>query len=328
MARHLIFAAATLLAVGPAVAELADPLYIANRNPFVAIYGLPGAESGYLPAADTLETGLFLDIANNWHPSRSGNEAVDLDGESYRGDLRLRFGVNERWATGFDLAYLRHNGGFADGLVDGFHDLFGMQDADRAKYSRGQLLYRYARDGVDQVRVDRDSQDFAEMRWSLGYQWLRDAHQGLALRAGVKLSLGDADELTGSQTTDLYASLNYSRLTSLWGSPLTWHISGGALWMDKAEVLDAIRRDWVAFGSGSVSWAVREWWHWKLQLDTHSAFYHSDKSQLGRPAAQLTLGATAALGRTWALDLGLVEDVAADTSPDVVFHFGLRRTYQ
>lgn len=307
--------------------ELADPLYLSNRNPFVAIYGLPGAESGFLPAVDTLDTALVLDIANNWHPSSQGNEQMDVDGETYRGTLRLRFGLSDRWSSGFDLSFTRHNGGFVDGLIDGFHQMFGLPDAERDKNPRDQLLYSYRRDGVEYVRVDEDQQGLSDLRWSLGYQWLRDDNQALALRAGVKVSLGDAEDLIGSETTDFYASMNYSRHTAFWDAPLTWHVSGGAMWMDDAEVMADIREDWAAFGSLGLSWAVRHWWHWKLQVDGHTALYDSGKSQLGRDSAQLTLGATAALGQDWALDIGLVEDLAEDTSPDAVFHFALRRTY-
>ena len=59
----------------------------------------------------------------------------------------------------------------------------------------------------------------------------------------------------------------------------------------------------------------------------HSAVYDSDLKELGHFAAQLSLGGTIALTARTFLDIGVIEDIVTDTSPDAVFHFSLRQHF-
>ena len=80
----------------------------------------------------------------------------------------------------------------------------------------------------------------------------------------------------------------------------------------------------MVFGSATAAWQAMPGLSFKLQLDGHTAFYKSDLDQLGSHSLQLTMGGTAKLSRDWLLDIGVVEDIAVSTAPDVVFHIGLR----
>ena len=90
------------------------------------------------------------------------------------------------------------------------------------------------------------------------------------------------------------------------------------------QVLEAIRRDYVALGTVAVARPLTERVALKLQLDGHSSFYDSGLAGLGSSAVQLTVGGQIDLSRGSSLDLGLVENLFTDTTPDLVFHFALR----
>jgi len=147
------------------------------------------------------------------------------------------------------------------------------------------------------------------------------------VRTGATLPTGDADSLTGSGGTDIFASLHVSQ-ASLWGREnLRLHGSVGAVLLDDTDLKGADIEDWVLIGSGSLAWQVHKQVSLKAQLDFNSAAYNSSLKELGDFSTQLTLGGTLLLGEATLLDIGVTEDIITDTSSDVVFHLALRRSF-
>jgi len=62
----------------------------------------------------------------------------------------------------------------------------------------------------------------------------------------------------------------------------------------------------------------------KAQIDAHTPFYDSELAALGASSVQLTVGGTIGLWGRNMLDLGLVENLFTDTTPDLVFHLAWR----
>ena len=60
------------------------PFQTANRSPLVQIFGLPAPGTARLLAPGASAVAFAVDTAQNFADSRSGNETVLLDGESYR----------------------------------------------------------------------------------------------------------------------------------------------------------------------------------------------------------------------------------------------------
>ena len=98
------------------------------------------------------------------------------------------------------------------------------------------------------------------------------------------------------------------------------------VFLGNGDVLEDQQNYVVGFGSVGVSWKPLKWFAPKIQLDWHSPFYHnSNVTQLARWSAQLGVGGSFALPYQFIFDIGVVEDVVVEASPDVVFHFGLRK---
>ena len=108
-----------------------------------------------------------------------------------------------------------------------------------------------------------------------------------------------------------------------------WHFNQtlGVLKNNAADLFETKVKDLVYFGSSQVGRKIRERLNLKLQLDYHTSLYSSDLKQLGNASAQLVLGGTIKVSESFALDLSLSEDIAANTAPDVTFSLGLRRTF-
>jgi hypothetical protein len=148
----------------------------------------------------------------------------------------------------------------------------------------------------------------------------------LTVRTGLKLPTGDSDNLLGSGSADLAIQLVGSDAASLASAHLALSGSAGVLFMSDGDVLEEQQNHVVGFGSVGMSWQPLRWFAPKVQLEWHSPLYHdSNMPQLARWSAQLAVGGSFALPYRFTLELGVVEDLVVKTSPDIAFHFGLRK---
>ncbi|ARN74147.1 DUF3187 family protein [Oceanicoccus sagamiensis] len=318
----LLMLAAT--AIGAQAEAIDDPYVITNRSPFVQIYGLPAAQSAQLAAAGSSSAGLQLDISNNFTEDNKGREAIFIDGETHRANIQFRYGFSEVLELGIDVPYLSHDSGSLDSVIEDWHDFFGFPDGGRPDFPRDQLQFSYARDGQVLSSVTSSNDGIGDVSVSMAYQLSQSDTRQWALRSAVKLPTGDADDLHGSESTDLSLGFNVSDQGLLQNYNIALHASAGAMWMDGGEVLEELQEDFVLYGSSTLSWQATSSISLKIQLDAHTAFYDSALTELGDDSAQLILGGAIRLGQSWVLDLAVSEDIAVDTAPDVVFHIGIK----
>lgn len=321
-----ISAGSILLSIG---CHADQPFSTSNRNPFVQVYGLPAAQGAKLNQAGQLSTDLHYEVANSFSQDTKSNEAIFIDGETQRTNIRFRYGIAEGAEIGIDIPYLQHDGGSLDGFIDDWHDFWSLPDGNRPSFAQDQLQYSYQStyQNTDSTlaNVSQASQGIGDVTISGAYALTDDPAKQWSLRASVKLPVGDADELLGSESTDIALALHLSDESLMQNRSVNLHASFGVLWMDEGEVLNSLRNDWVVFGSTTLAWQYSPAINLKLQLDAHSAFYDSALTELGDNAMQLSLGGTISLGRQWMLDAAVIEDIAVDTSPDVVFQIGLKK---
>jgi hypothetical protein len=267
---------------------------------------------------------LQLDISNNFTEDNKGREAIFIDGETHRANIQFRYGLSDAIELGIDVPYLSHDSGSLDSVIEDWHDLFSFPDGGRPEFPRDQLQFTYQRDGQTISSVTSSNDGVGDVSLSMGYQLSQSETRQWAVRTALKLPTGDADDLLGSESTDLSLGLNVSDQGLLQQYNITLHGSAGVLLMDGGEVLEDLQEDWVMYGSSTLSWQASSNVSLKLQLDAHTAFYDSALTELGDDSAQLILGGAIRLGESWILDLALSEDIAVDTAPDVVFHIGIK----
>lgn len=333
MARFLFFLVLllpTLATPGGAAPLDIVPFQTANRSPVAQIFGLPGPGTARLLTPGKNAAEFALDTAQNFTHNSSGGETILLDGESYRFNLNLRRGLMPRLEAGIDLPYLAHSGGSLDGFIEDWHDTFGLPQNRRDQAPHDRLLYSYVRDGKQEILVDDDAQGIGDIRFSAAWQIkAADAEEpwATAVHAGLKLPTGDSDDLLGSGSTDLSIWLSAARSWVNNGSALALFGSFGALGLTDGDVIEDRQNNLVVFGTLGGGWRPLDWLVLKLQLDSHTPFYDSDLPELGDPAALLTFGGDLALSESIALELGVSEDIATETSPDIVFRLALRSRF-
>ncbi len=303
------------------------PFNTRNQSPLVQIYGLPSAGSAVLAPYGQGEFHVMLDHASNFVDEETPTEQIVLDGETTRLTLGGRYGFARNMEIGVEIPTVYHSGGFLDGFIINYHDLFGFSQGRRDQAPRNRLLYQYRRRGVNKLKIDSSGGGLGDIALAVGLQLYSDAVQyprAVALRAAIKLPIGESSSLFGSGSTDC----------SLWitaGDAVELPIGQGAVFgaagvmvMTNGNVLPEQQADHVGFGSIGVGWKPLTWIAFKVQMDAHTPFYRdSDFEPLSGNAAQLLIGGTLGLSDRTSLDIAVSEDLARKTSPDVAFHFNV-----
>jgi hypothetical protein len=306
------------------------PFQTANRSPVAQIFGLPGPGTALLLPAGGNAAEFAVETAQNFAKNTSGDEVSFFDGETYRFNLALRRGVTPRLEVGLEIPYLSHRGGFLDGFMRDYHDVFGLTQSGRNNHPRNRLLYSYVRGDVQEILVDEHTEGLGDIRLRAAWQlWRNETGQprGAALHASLKLPTGNSDDLLGSGSTDLAVWVSGTRGWEKKGSARALFGAVGVMGLTDGDVLRDQQRNLVGFGTIGGGWRPADWVVLKLQLDTQTPFFDSDLQELGWVMGQLLLGVDLALGERTVLEVGVNEDIVVDTAPDTVFRLALRSRF-
>ncbi|SNB47533.1 DUF3187 family protein [Geobacter sp. DSM 9736] len=307
------------------------PFYTSNQSPIVQIFGLPAAESAILSPVGKGKGTLILDIANNFSVNRQGAEEILLDGESYRTTLALRYGIADRLEAGLDVPVVGHAGGIFDSFIEGWHEFFSLPEGGRKDEPRDRVLYRYQRGGENRLLNADSSFGIGDIRISGAWQLYNDRQQNpraVALRGSLKLPTGESGRLHGSGSTDFSLWLTGSDDYALAFGHATLFGAAGGMVMTGGDILPGQQRKIAGFGSLGAGWSPLDWIAFKAQLSGHTPFFRgSGLRELSSAALQLLIGGTLAFSERISLDIGVSEDVAVGTSPDIALHLALRRQF-
>jgi len=308
------------------------PFRTVNQRPLVQIFGLPAESSSVVTPAGRLRLRLGMDVASEYTVSSSHNEQLTLDGEAYRWALAAYYGISERFEVGIEIPYVLHGGGFLDGFITDWHSAFGLPQGGRDSAAKNRLLYSYRKDGIQKLGLSHPDSGIGDVSLGGGMK-LYDAqgnssHDSLALRASLKLSSGDSGALRGSGSVDFSLSLcgGMNSFTE-WGS-LGLYGSLGGMAMTNGKVLADQQNNVAGFGMVGLGWGPAEWISFKVQLNAHTPLYHgSSLDELSNGSLMMVIGGALRFPGNYLLDIGVSEDLAVATAPDVAFHFGLSKQF-
>ncbi|GAM08515.1 hypothetical protein OR1_00787 [Geobacter sp. OR-1] len=336
--RYLFCVSALLLSLlsGSEPSAAADPLpvtplHTADRSPLVQIFGLPEPGAALIKGPGRGEAGLFFDVASNYAAEETSHERLILDGEAYRVTLACRYGLGTRAEAGLELPFVGHGGGIFDSFIEGWHDFFGLPQGGRKEAPRNRLLYSYADNGTERLRLDDSGFGIGDIRINGGYQLYKSGASGsgaVALRGSLKLPTGDSHRLRGSGSVDTALWLDLSDDYQIPIGHLTLFGSAGGMAMTRGNVLPDQQRSLAAFGTLGAGWAPTNWIAFIMQFSGHTPFYQgSDLKELSANSLQLHSGGTLRLPGSLLLDIAVSEDIAVNTAPDVTLHLALRRPF-
>lgn len=324
----IISGVAVLYGAGLCAADsLAQPLHFANQSPLAIVYGLPTARGPQVLADKKQELSFTVDFTSHYVSRNKANESLVLDGETTRAAINYRRGFSQGLELRIEVPFIDHSGGFSDGAIDDFHDFTGFSDGGRADGPRDRQLYQYTRNGQTLLQVDDSPSGIGDIR--LGVAKVLDLSESLqtSLNAELKLPTGDADKLTGSNSTDLALWLSAGRSDFLFNGFSVVAAAGG-LYTGEGDVLADQRQQGVGFGWLTLGYRLFQPLVLKAQLYMHSALYDQSRiDALEGVAVQGGAGLTWAFSKVTALDAAIIEDLNPEASSDVSFNLSLRRGF-
>ncbi len=297
---------------------------VSNRSPVVDGFGVPVHRADQLPGPGAWSGAVRFEVANSYSVIDAGNESSVIDGETAALTVGLLRGLKSGWAVGIEVPVVRQSGGFLDGVIDYWHDTFGLDAFSRSR-PEDELLYRYTRGGATLFSFSDEGASLGDVTLLLGVP-LGASETGAATAwFELKLPTGDAARFSGSGAADIAARLQGHRAAGRYG---TLFGGLGIARLGEGELLPGLQNDVVGSVTAGYSWQRWSRVALKLQIDAQSAAYDdTGLRQFGDAAVQLTVGGSVRTGERSILDLAFVEDEwKGQVSPD--FGFLLRwRTY-
>jgi len=84
----------------------AEPLYVKNLSPATGLFGLPSQRSASSQDPGSLGLALHSSVANNYVLDANSREYLNLDGETLRVALELRYGLAQNWDLQLEVPWL------------------------------------------------------------------------------------------------------------------------------------------------------------------------------------------------------------------------------
>ena len=309
-----------------------EPFRTANRSPLIQIYGLPAETSSQLLPSGHVQLELTQDVASIYSTSNNAHEQILLDGELYRWTLSARYGLTDRLELGGELPFIVQGGGFLDSFIIDWHRFFDLPQGGRDSAPKNRLRYQYVKDGVQKLALSHAAGGIGDISLLAAYKLFEQQtdtdHDTIALRSQLKLPSGSSSDLLGSGSVDfsLFLSGAMNRATE-WGTVGVYAAGGGMVSSD-GEIMKDQRQNLVGFGNAGIGWSPADWISLKVQCDLTSRLYtQSSLSELGKGTAQLTMGGSLKLPANYLLAIGVGEDIAVATAPDVTFHLGISKKF-
>ncbi len=295
-----------------------------NHAPFASLVGVPGRWPDW-------SDGLF-DLtwnASSHAMSESSNAFSELtDGETHSLTARLQFDALRRLRIGFQLPWISHSGGFMDGPIDAWHDLFGLNEGIRPRLEQDQLNYVLQRDGTDVFRLDDSVSGVGDLHIGVAGElgsFARYAEPGTVsgyfqrvpwrMVLNVKLPTGDIDKLTGSGSSDFAVGLGWRTPPDAVGR-IRWWFDMGIVFPGEVDIVGLDTVSQAFFYDAAMTIRIVRRLDAILQLAGNSALYSGDVSQLGNSSAQLAVGGLWHMTPGLGLRFGILEDILSESAPD------------
>lgn len=287
-----------------------------DQNPMLQAY--------YLPSIDIQEnTGWHfthsLFISNTYQKESNDNESLLIDVENYRYDFSLAY-QTEQWRITATLPFIANDRGSLDGLIEDWHDTFGLPQGGRTTNPDDQIELSYSRNGqtiFEQVKPDSDIGDLA---LAFNYRLSSDTKSSTELGIGIELSTGSIDSNSGNESADL--ALWMTKATRFSEHSMFYGLLGISL-PGKGGQLESYLQDQIWLAQLGTQYQLTPKMTGVMQFDLHTATLSSTELKAFGNSVQIQL---ALQFRNWFdnyyIDLFFSEDIMVKSAPDITF--GLR----
>lgn len=305
-----------LASLCPVIAS-AQGLGTTNQSTLARNFALPvvGQTS---PVSQGRWTG-SIDLTSEFVDKEEGSEAIELDGETARFGLRFEQALGDRADWNIEVPLLHTGGGFMDGPIEGWHDVFALPQGGREESARDRYRYRYQRDGETLLDAESGGTNLGDVQVGAGMR----VFGATMLRGMIKLPTGDEDELAGGNLgAALWADVPFPFEV---GSRLGGFASAGLSVNDKSDVLEHQQNTVIPFGAVGFDVRLLPSLQALVQLYAHGPLYDdAEVNALESAGLQLSIGGRwCAEGKAPCAELSFQEDPIVASSPDFSLRFAL-----
>lgn len=292
-----------------------------DQNPMLQAYYLPALGFSSQPGWQYSHT---LFITNTFQTETINNETLVIDVENYRYDFSIAYQQNN-WRLNTKIPLIFNQGGSLDGLIEDWHDFFGLPDGGRKSNANDQLNIEYIKNGTTIFLQNEANNDIGDIEVSLSYQLAGDERRSTELSVGIELPTGSVDTNSGNEATDVAIWLSHQRaatdITNLYGLIAYSRLGDGG---QLSEQLNT--GTWVAQLGAEHAFSPNI--TGILQFDMHSALIKDSALIAFGNSLQLQVGLQFKdLVKNHNLDLFFSEDILVDSAPDITFGIRLSRGY-
>ncbi len=294
------------------------PLRVRNLSPVLQLYGIPRMMGARTLKGD-FEASFNIEIANNFQSDLVDGAFGFFDGETYVSSYRLRNDFADRWEWGVEVPWVVHAPGSLDGLVDEFHELFGLPDGERSLAPRGRLDYFIGRNGEVFADFSDSRRSLGDARAFIGLELMNDPRGALTVRAQVKAPTGNVGDLSGSEGTDVSLWGEYQLEIPFQRRQVRLSVGGGVSHLGEGALFPEEQETWVHFGHLGLQIPLHPRVEFHAQLDAHSRPLNTGNPLLADGGVLGTLGSRVGITDKFWLDLAIIEDLQNEAASDVVF---------
>lgn len=292
-----------------------------NASTFARAFAIPALGRGAVLADGETEARATLNWSNEFYDRASGGEALLLDAESQRLTLAMRYGFANGWEGAIDLPIINSDGGMLDGLIENWHDAFGLPNGDRQLRPRDQYRIQYQRNGQTVLLRTIGNSGVGDLRLSAG----KAISSTLVLRGLLQLPTGDADTLTGGHIGGALWAEYTMPITASGRTQVVWSLGGSVA--ETSGALGAQQQPALGIGGAALTIGLTERLDALVEINSNSKLYRdSGQAPLSHAAAVVQFGGRYTLGGT-RFEFAAIEDGSVNASPDFGFHFALSRRW-
>ena len=301
------------------------PLKLPSQSPFQAL------RLGMIPLTpSTLSRGQkevrgAASWVNIWNVSEG---EYFFDHEMLQTTLTFDYGISDTLQIGVGAEVRGRFGGSMDDFIQGFHDLFGIDQSGRDLVPKGEFTFEIdpsgSRPGVALTSDDKGifSQNILiTLQHNVTCGTSRLPAFSYAVTARVEA--GDSHDLEGGNGFDIGASVSLSRR---FGEFYAYGTLGYSRF-GRERFRDIELRDHQLTGLFAMEWRFTPWMSLLIQYLV-SEGVAEDLGEISKPSHEVTLGWKGEIKKGTVVEVGLIENVITyGNSPDFGIHLGVKHRF-
>ncbi len=310
----------TLMQLGVCTANQFDPIPTINSLPIMQGSGLgqPLLTNLNTEQAWSLDLNSYLQSHANDAGSSTEDLIIDAEVHSLSATLKLNFARD--WQLGLQISGHKLKAGQLDSLIDDWHDLFGLDDGDRARQARDQLQILY-RNQNDTIELNQPQSGLTDALLTLSYQAIDRPTFKLSVHGQLNLPTGSNASLLGSDKLDAAISLSAAGSKGKLG----WHANVGALGIGDDNLFLLSTRESTWFSSLGAHWQANDRWRWSAQMDVHGPVFESFIEEINQESWLFSLAGERTIWHNGPrVQLYFSEDVSVNRSADFTLGINIK----